>query len=191
MEGYHAMNSHLVFDVPYPERSSRLTVFFRGLLVIPQSIVLQFIVAALWFVTGIAGLAILILGRHPRGLWTFALMAINWAANVNAYNLYLRDEYPPFGAGPYPVRFELEYPERQSRLIALFRGLLIIPHAIVLILLLSAGLAVWVVAWVAIIITGRYPRGLFDFEVGVTRWQMRVATYAHHLTDAYPPFSLD
>lgn len=184
------MHQHLVFDVPYPERSSRLTVFFRGLLVLPQEIVIGFLVIALNLVSVLAFLAILVTGRHPRGLWNFAAMTLRWAANVTCYTNYLRDEYPPFGSGPYPVVFELDYPERSSRLTTLFRGLLIVPHAIVLYVLLLVATVVTLISWIAIMITGRYPRGMFDFVVGVTRWQMRVASYAHYLTDAYPPFSL-
>jgi hypothetical protein len=85
----------------------------------------------------------------------------------------------------------MEYPERLSRLLIFVKWLLVIPHLIVLYFLgLAAGI-VWFIAWWAILITGAYPRGLFDFSVGVLRWTNRVYVYTWLLTDAYPPFSLD
>ena len=185
------MQPELFFDVPYPDRSSRLTVFFRGLLVIPNAIGLIFVAIFMWFATALAWLAIMITGRHPRGLWDFHMLVLRWAANLTVYANYLRDEYPPFGSGSYPVQFELAYPERLSRLKTFFKPILLIPHMIALPILLNLASFLSVFAWIVIIITGRYPQGLFGFIVGVTRWQMRVAAYSHFLTDAYPPFSLD
>ncbi|KAA6212271.1 DUF4389 domain-containing protein [Streptomyces albofaciens JCM 4342] len=93
---------------------------------------------------------------------------------------------------PYPARLEADFPSRVSRWLWLVKWLLIIPHAIVLSLLWIAFLAVSVVGWFAILVTARYPRALFDFQVGVLRWTWRVSFYSYSAlgTDRYPPFRL-
>ena len=93
-------------------------------------------------------------------------------------------------AGGYPLRFEVDYPERLSRLLIFVKWLLIIPHSLILSPLGLAAGAVTSIAWFAILFTGRFPRGLFDFLVGVFRWTYRVNVYSSLLRDEYPPFSL-
>jgi hypothetical protein len=92
------------------------------------------------------------------------------------------------------VHLEIDYPDVErdlNRWLPLVKWLLAIPHYIVLAILVAIGVIVWVIAWFAILFTGRYPRGLFDFMVGVGRWGLRVNAYAFLLvTDRYPPFSL-
>ncbi|MGH2531022.1 MAG: DUF4389 domain-containing protein [Thermomicrobiales bacterium] len=180
----------LHFDVAYPERLSRLLIFVKWLLVIPHIVVLYFLQLGLNIVTFIAWFGILFTGNYPRGLFEFAVMTMRWQARVTAYISLLRDEYPPFGDGQYPVQYELAYPPRLSRLLIFVKWLLIIPHLVVLFFLGIAAFVAFVVAWFAILITGRYPRGLFDFVVGVQRWSGRVMIYYYLLTDAYPPFTL-
>src|SRR3989304_6023702 len=95
------------------------------------------------------------------------------------------------GAPGYPLRFEIEYPERLSRWMIFVKWLLAIPHIIVLLFLYIIALVVWVIVWFAILFTGRFPRGLFDFLVGVNRWYLRGYAYAALLLgDDSPPFSL-
>jgi hypothetical protein len=181
----------LEYDVAYPESLSRLLIFVKWwLLIIPHLVVLGILGFILEVVTFIAWFAILFTGRYPRGMWDFALMTLRWQARVNAYVYLQRDEYPPFGDSDYPVRFELAYPERLSRGLIFVKWLLIIPHLIVLYILALAMSFVWFIAWWAILITGKYPRGMFDFVTGVSRWGYRVSTYFLLMTDAYPPFSL-
>ncbi|MHB8575886.1 MAG: DUF4389 domain-containing protein [Dehalococcoidia bacterium] len=186
------MNSQpmLRFDVEYPEHLSRLTTFFRGILAIPQLIVLYLLGAAAGVVTLIAWFAILFTGKYPLSLWNFSMMCMRWGARVGAYYLLMRDEYPPFGEGTYPVTFELDYPGSLSRWKIFLKGLFLIPHFILLYILIVVAMIVMLIAWFAIIITGKYPRGLFNFMVGVSRWGHRVNVYANLLTDAYPPFSM-
>src|SRR5947208_2807139 len=96
---------------------------------------------------------------------------------------------PP--AADYPARFDVEYPERLSHWKVLVKWLLALPHLISLTFLAVAAWVVLMIAWFAILFTGRYPRGMFDFVVGTLRWWIRVQAYAHWLmTDRYPPFSL-
>jgi hypothetical protein len=114
---------------------------------------------------------------------------MRWYARITAYTYLQRDEYPPFGDGDYPVLFQLNYPERMSRWKIFVKWLLIIPHFVVLYFIGIAVSIVLLIAWFAILFTGRYPRGMFDFVTGVTRWGYRVMTYLLMLTDAYPPFT--
>jgi hypothetical protein len=92
----------------------------------------------------------------------------------------------------YPLVFDVDYPERLSRLLIFVKWLLALPHYIVLFLFLLGLVAylAWIVAWWAILITGRFPRALFDFLVGLGRWNWRVQAYTNLLRDEYPPFSL-
>lgn len=182
----------LQFDVEYPDHLSRLLIFFKSwLLVIPHQIILGMLVYAVMVTSVLAWFAILFTGRYPRGLFNFAMLYLRWNARVFAYQLLLRDEYPPFGEGSYPVVFELDYPERLSRWKIFFKGIFAIPHIIVLSLLGVAAYIVTIIAWFAILFTGRYPEGMFTFMVGVLRWGHRVGAYIFLLTDAYPPFTLD
>lgn len=182
----------LEYDVAYPARLSRLLIFVKWLLVIPHLFVLLFLGIGLYVVTFVAWFAILFTGRYPRGMWGFTVKTLRWSANVNAYTGLQRDEYPPFGGSePYPVAFQLDYPTRLSRLLIFVKWLLVIPHLIILYVIGAiAGIAL-VIAWFAILFTGRMPRGLHDFVTGYHRWLYRAMTYLLLLTDAYPPFTMD
>jgi hypothetical protein len=140
----------------------------------------------------IAWFAILFTKRYPRGLFDFVVNVNRWSANVGAYTGLLRDEYPPFSwePGQYAVTYEVDYPEELSRWLIFVKWLLAIPHYIVLLFLFIAAAVVGFIAWFAILFTKRYPRGLFDFVVGVNRWNLRVNAYTSLLRDEYPPFSL-
>jgi Domain of unknown function (DUF4389) len=181
----------LQYDVEYPEHLSRLLIFVKWLLAIPHYVILFFLGIGLTITTIIAFFAILITGRYPRGLWEYAMMTLRWGARVNTYLSLQRDEYPPFGDEEYPFVFQLDYPERLSRWKIFVKWLLAIPHLVVLYILQIVASIVTVIAWFAILITGGYPRSLFDFVVGYHRWNYRVSVYLSLLTDAYPPFSFD
>ena len=100
--------------------------------------------------------------------------------------------YPPVaygGAQDYPVDFQADYPEGGiARWRALFQGLLLIPHLIVLLFVYLAAFVVWFVVWFAILITGRYPEGMFNFLAGAIRWTNRVTGFQYWMTERYPPF---
>ncbi len=91
---------------------------------------------------------------------------------------------------PYPIVVNFEYPEKLSRLTTFFRVLLVIPQSIVLYLIGLVAAVVIFIAWFAILFTGKYPRGMFNYVAGTLRWATRVSAYAYFLTDKYPPFSL-
>lgn len=183
----------LRYSVQYPERLSRWLIFIKWLLAFPHYLILYALGVAADVISFIAFFAILFTERYPRGLFDFVVNVGRWGANVGAYTGLLRDEYPPFSwePGQYPVTFEVDYPERLSRWLIFVKWLLAFPHYLVLVVLgLLASLALFI-SWFAILITGRFPRGLFDFVVGVNRWGLRVNAYAFWLfTDRYPPFSL-
>jgi hypothetical protein len=180
------------YDVEYPEELSRWLIFVKWLLAIPHFMILWALSIAAGVMGFIAFFAILFTKRYPRGLFDFVVNVNRWSANVDAYTSFLRDEYPPFSweRGQYAVTYEVDYPEELNRWLPLIKWwLLAIPHYIVLFFLGIAAFVVWVIAFFAILFTKGFPRGLFDFIVGVTRWEYRVNAYAGLLRDEYPPFS--
>jgi Domain of unknown function (DUF4389) len=182
------------FDVEYPERLSRWKIFLKWLFAIPHLIIVYLLQIVAGVLALIAFFAILFTKRWPRGMFDFMVQIQRWTVNVTVYALTLmRDEYPPFSGdeGEYPVRLEVDYDENLSRWMIFVKWLLVLPHLIILTFLAIAAYVVVTIAWFAILFTGRYPRGLFDFVAGVIRWWIRVQAYAHWLmTDRYPPFSL-
>jgi hypothetical protein len=139
----------------------------------------------------IAWFAILFTGRYPDGLWNFAAFYLRWRVRAVAYTALLRDEYPPFGDGPYPAMLELaQSTAPRDRLTVAFRIILVIPHLIAVWALGVAWGFTTIIAWFAILLTGSYPEGLYGFGVGVFRWSTRVEAYMLLLHDDYPPFSL-
>lgn len=180
------------YDVAYPERLSRGLIFIKWLLAVPHYVVVYFLVLAWEVVTFIAFFAILFTKTYPEGLFKFSVGVRRWQANVGAYVGLLRDEYPPFSmdAGQYAVAYEVDYPAELSRWLIFVKWLLVIPHIVVVALLGIVALLLGMVAWFAILFTGKFPRSLFDFVVGVQRWSERVNGYVSLFTDAYPPFSM-
>jgi len=183
----------VTFEVEYPERLSRWLIFVKWLLVFPHWLIVGVLGYLVQLTTFISWFAILFTGRYPKALFDLAVTYFRWNTRMLAYVALLRDEYPPFsgGANPeYPVRLDIEYPERLSRLLIFVKWLLAIPHIVILGLLGIVAFFVYVIGWFAILFTGRLPRGLFDFLVGYGRWGLRVNAYILLLRDEYPPFSM-
>jgi hypothetical protein len=201
---------------PAIENRNRLTTAFRLILALPQLILVGGPAAfALswgtsrgevnWWGSGggvlgvvavvcavIAWFAIIFTGRHPGGLWSLAAFYLRWRVRVAAYVALLRDEYPPFGDGPYPATLELAQPKSErNRVTVAFRFFLAIPHLIAIWLLGIAWGVTTVIAWFAILLTGRFPESLYRFGVGALQWNIRVEAYLLLLSDEYPPFSLE
>jgi hypothetical protein len=179
-------------DIPYPETLNRWLPLVKWLLAIPHWIILYFLDLAARVVTLIAFFAILFTTRYPEGLFRFVVGVRRWQVNVTAYALFMRDEYPPFSMEPgeYPAVFEVEYPRELNRWMPLIKWLLAIPHYVVLLFLGIAAFVVLVIAFFAILFTTKFPSGMFEFVVGVSRWSQRVTAYVLLMTDEYPPFSL-
>lgn len=181
----------------------------KWVLAIPHYLVLLVLWIAFAVTTFVAFVAILFTGRYPRRIFEFNLGVLRWSWRVGFYatSAIGTDRYPPFtlAATDYPATLDIAYPERLSRGLVLVKSwLLAIPHLIIVGLLTSGptrdngsaagpglvGVLV-VVAGVALLFTGRYPKGLFDLVMGINRWMYRVIAYVALMTDHYPPFRLD
>jgi len=190
-------------SIDYPDRKlNRLTSFFRIFTVIPIAIVLGLMSGSGnegWAACGgilFLPLVLMILFRkkYPKWWFDWNLALTRFIYRVSAYLLLMRDEYPSTDE-EQAVHLELVYPDVQTELgrgWPLVKWFLAIPHYIVLFFLAIAAVVVWIIAWFAILFTGRYPRTLFDFTSGVLRWALRVEAYAFLLiTDKYPAFSFE
>lgn len=191
--------------VDYPDRElNRLTTFFRVFTIIPIAVVFGFLFWCLpdegtgWgflgtFVVVPTVLMILFQQKYPHWWFDWNLALARFWGRVIAYLTLLRDEYPSTDE-EQAVHIDIKYPdvkEELSPVMPLFKWLLAIPHYIVLLFLTIAAVVGVIIAWFAILFTGRYPRSLFDFVVGVLRWYLRVYSYAFLMTtDRYPPFRL-
>jgi hypothetical protein len=144
------------------------------------------------FLTAImAWFAIIITARHPGDIWKLAVWYLRWRVRAIVYVTLLRDEYPPFGNGEYAAGIRIDMPDApRDRLTVAFRILLALPHVIVLWLLGLLWAFTTAIAWVAILVTGRYPETLYGFAIGVLAWTIRVEAYVLLLRDEYPPFTL-
>ena len=200
-------------EVDYTEQHSRVTTLFRVVLIIPIAIVYEVLTAGMTRTVydqsgqvvsttsgGIAAglflatlMMILFRQRYPRWWFDFALELARFGARLGAYFVLLTDEYPST-VEEQSVHLEIDYPDVErdlNRWLPLVKWLLAIPHFLVLLVLSVGAFFAVIFAWFAILFTGRYPRGLFDYVVGVGRWWLRVEAYAFLLvTDRYPPFSL-
>lgn len=200
-------------EIDYPTKLDRLSTFFRIIWAIPALIIVSLLSAASSnsYIDGASkhmtensggimiglfvatGLMILFRQRYPRWWFDFMLELNRFSARVGAYVLLLTDQYPST-VEKQSVHMDVTYPNVKrdlNRWMPLVKWLLALPHYFVLLVLVVAALFATIIAWFAILFTGRYPRDLFDFVVGVLRWNLRVSAYAFFLTtDQYPPFSL-
>jgi hypothetical protein len=177
-------------DIDYPDRLNRLTTFFRPILIIPIAIIVSLLSSALGFATL---LMIVFRVRYPRWWFDFARELARLNTRVGAYAALLTDVYPST-TKDQAVHLDIDYPDAQkdlNRWMPLVKWLLAIPHYVILAILWLFAFFAIVIAWFAILITGRYPKGIFDYVVGVYRWTIRVSAYMYLLvTDEYPPFSM-
>ncbi|HSX17517.1 MAG TPA: DUF4389 domain-containing protein [Patescibacteria group bacterium] len=204
-------------DIDYPDQPlDRTTTFFRIIWVIPIFVILMLLTASgngymnshiheaskqvSIHGRNIAGglfaataLMILFRQRYPRWWFDFALELNRFSTRVSAYLFLLTDRYPST-VETQSVHLGLTYPDVKqdlNRWLPLVKWFLALPHYFVLFVLVFCAAVATILAWFAILFTGRYPKGLFDFVVGVGRWSLRVSAYAFLLvTDQYPPFSL-
>jgi hypothetical protein len=195
----------LTFDVAYPDRQlNRLTSALRLLMAIP----ILALVTAIGGITVASGdtktvvesgsallvipplLMIVFRGRYPRWWYEFNVEMLRFQNRVGVYLALMDDRYPST-EDRQSVTLDVPYPTGLNRLLPLVKWLLAIPHYLALVVLYVGGVFAVVAAWFAILFTGRFPRGLFDYLVGVGRWTNRVTAYAFLMvTDEYPPFRL-
>jgi hypothetical protein len=189
--------------VDYPAKPlDKPSVFFRPILAIPIFILLGMLlsggsgvqVSVMGFVTIPTLLMLLFRRKYPKWWFDWNRELAAFALRVTGYCLLLFDEYPSTDA-EQSVHLRLPYPKAESELnrwLPLVKWFLAIPHYFILAVLFVAAMVVVVLAWFAVLFTGRFPRGMFDFVVGVMRWDLRVGAYAILLTtDQYPPFTLE
>ena len=186
---------------------SRWLWLVKWFLAIPHFIVLAFLWIAFFVLTIVAFFAILFTGRYPRSIFDFNVGVLRWSWRVAFYATHVlgTDRYPPFSLAPDdgPATLDVVYPDHLSRGLVLVKSwLLAIPHLVIVGLLVGTaerrgvatlsllGALVLVVGF-ALLFTNRYPRGLFDFLMGINRWVLRVVAYVALMTDEYPPFRLD
>jgi Domain of unknown function (DUF4389) len=205
----------LRFSVDYPDRDlNRVTTLFRLFMVIPIAIVLGAVSGAAWtyeyydrardaiVVSSVGAGGLLVFGpllmilfrqKYPRWWFDWNLNLFRFSNRVGAYLALMDDRYPSTDEEQH-VHLDIDYPEVPrdlNRWLPLVKWFLAIPHYIVLFFLWIGAVVAVIIAWFAILLTGRYPRGLFDYVQGVIRWGNRVTAYAFLLvTDRYPPFRL-
>lgn len=208
-------------EIDYPEKLDRLTTFFRLFMIIPIGIILGLLTNSGETITntvfmneagqivrttrdnagGLAAgisiavaLMIVFVNRYPRWWFDFQRELVRFETRVGAYAMLLTDQYPST-VDEQSVHLEVDYPDVEKDLkrgMPLVKWFLAIPHYLFLAVLIVGVIFAVIYAWFAILFTGGYPKGVFDFVVGVMRWGLRVNAYAFLLvTDEYPPFSLD
>ena len=189
---------------------NRLTTAFRLILAIPHLILVGgvgisiagsgrreslggesgLLGAVAFFLAVVSWFTIVFTGKHIVGIRQFTAFYMRWRVRALAYLMLLEDPYPPFGDAPYPASLTIVDPiGPRDRVTVGFRLFLGIPHFIVLVCLVFAWWITSFVAWLAILFTGAYPQGLYDFGVGAMQWLIRVEAYMLLLVDDYPPFS--
>ncbi|NMH91836.1 DUF4389 domain-containing protein [Pseudonocardia bannensis] len=193
------------------EPLSRWLWLVKGLLLIPHLIVLAVLWSVFVVLTLVAAVSIVATERYPRPIFDINVGVLRWTWRVAYYGYWAlgTDRYPPFTLAPvdYPAILVIAYPPRLSRALAIFAWLLAAPHVLVVAFLvglwgpLSSGVPPFGVGGLVILLTlvaggalmvhGRYPRDLFDLNVGFDRWTFRVLVYLALMTDEYPPFRLD
>jgi len=205
-----AIHQPIRLSVDYPDRDlNRLTTFFRLFVAIPILIVLGTVAGGAWEwsynngkeAAAAAGgllffgplLMILFRQKYPRWWFDFNLQLVRFSTRVSSYLALMSDKYPSTDE-EQSVHLDVDYPDVKqdlNRWLPLVKWFLAIPHFVVLFFLGIASMFAVIFAWFAILFTGRYPRGLFNFVEGVMRWGLRVQAYALLLvTDQYPPFRL-
>ncbi|APV43981.1 hypothetical protein Dform_00626 [Dehalogenimonas formicexedens] len=180
-------------SIDYPEKArDRVSVAFRLLLMIPIAIIVSILRGSTLFIAAL--LMILFRQKYPRWWFDWNLNLTRFNTRVMSFVALLRDEYPSTDE-EQSVHLDLVYPDAKQDLgqgMPLVKWFLAIPHYFILVFLGLAAVVCAIISWFAILFTGKMPRSLFDFILGVMRWALRVSAYAFLLiTDKYPPFSLE
>jgi hypothetical protein len=177
------------------EDRNRLTAFFRGIVAIPWQIVAYLWGIAAGVVTFIAWFALVFTGRYPQGMYDFNAKYLRMITRTNAFYYLATDEFPPFHGDPddaYPMRLGIAPPkEEYSRMKALFRIIVGIPVYFLALIQGLIALVVVIIAWFAILFTGRFSEGLYNPLRSALAYTTRASAYFLLMTEDYPPFSYD
>ena len=179
--------------IEYSEKSNKSTALFRLVLIIPIILILALISSYAEALSIAVALMIIFNEKYPKWWFDWNVGITKFIYRIAAYGLLLRDEYPSTD-DEQAIQVDIPYPDVKkdlNRWMPLFKWILVIPHLIVLLLIFIAVVVCSVFAWFAILFTGQYPKGIFDFVEGFLRWSLRVNAYVFLLTtDEYPPFRL-
>lgn len=190
------------FGIRHQETYSRGELLLRSMfgafyIALPHALVLIFLMLASMLINSIVFWVLIITAKYPEGLFNFQVNLQRWGLRLNARMQNLSDGYPAFGLGAEDANIvlEIERQETYSRGSVFARALfgfvyVMLPHALCLVFLQLGASFVRMIAFWAVLITGKYPKGLHDYMVGVLRWGFRVSAFMGYLTDTYPPFSM-
>jgi Domain of unknown function (DUF4389) len=185
----------VAYEADYVEQRSRLSTFFRLILVIPWMVVSIFWGLVAFVCVVIAWFAIVFTGRYPEGLYRGVSMALRFYTRINGFALLMTDEFPSFDGEEnpeYPVRLQIAPAlDPYTRWKTLLRIVLVIPVAIAVYFVQLVSRAIGILAWLVIVITGKLPRGIFDVMRFTLAYEARAAAYELLVTETYPPFSPD
>jgi hypothetical protein len=185
------VSGHAVeLEIPRPQHLSRLRLLFRGFLLIPQLVFALPVVLIAAVLMVVNYLMVLITGR--AAFFGYLSGTLRYLTRLSAYSYFLTDKYPPFSLGDapdYPARVTVAPPGHIHRWRVL-SYVLALPHLLVLYMLLIVSAVSSFISWVVVLVTGRYPPGLFGIAAAAIRYQARVNAYLYLITDSYPPFSL-
>ncbi len=186
-------------DVSTDNKVARWRVFVQWILAIPHFIIMYFLGIASYAVAIINWFAILFTGKAPEGLYNFQVMVLRYGVRTYGYAGLLTEEFPAFDfestpadTSGYPLQLSADpNPSDRNRVTVFFRLFMVIPHLFALTIVSIAAAFVYLIAWFAILFTGRFPVGMRNFTISFSRWYVRVMGYYVLITDEYPPFSLD
>lgn len=180
-----------------PHEVARWRPLVQWLLAIPHHFVIYFLEIGQGICVFLGFFAVLFTRRFPDGLFRFVVMSLRYQWRVMSYVTFMREKYPPFefdsteqDPGTDPAQLSIAHPGEVSRFLPLVKWLLAFPHYIALFFMFFAAFFAFIATFFAVLFTGRYPEGIRNFLVGVTRWYNRVVAYVFLLRDEYPPFSL-
>ena len=182
--------STVQYDVTYSESRSRLTTLIRIILAIPHLVIANLLLRVAQVLAVIQWIIILFTGKRNQGLFDLQSQWLAYGASTYSYVGVMFDQYPPFVTvnGLAALRYDCEYRQDANRLTNLLRIIWAIPAMIIGTVLVFLGTLVTIISWITIVITGKHPRGMFDFLVKVHRYAVRLNAYLLLMTDTYPKY---
>ena len=184
-------------EIDPPVRVARWRPLVNWILILPLEIWMYFLSFGQFVAVAVAWFALMFTGQMPENLGNYILGVMRYDLRVGAYLFGWAEKYPGFRVhagyvdpGNYESILYCARPLKRRRLTVFFRGFMVFPHLIVMMILLIPLEVALFIAWFAVLIVGRWPKGLQNFSIDILRWNYRVVTYWYLLTDVYPPFGL-